>query len=928
MKAIKAMKKILYSLCKGFFLLILSSALISCPGITGSSGETSQISQPASATKGSGIKPAVRLANPVNLSGRLSTQDQSSSRSAFPSSPDLADLYYDVSAVHAANSSYTSTGHVTKGTGASYSIVLLYSGTWNITITAYSDSGKTKKVLTASSEIEMTTEDKEADIDLSYFSSSSESGTVSLPISFPSDANIVLVNFSGTLVTSGGGSSVLIPSSSSCTLSGTTYSYNYSATVAPGSYTLTATFTDNSGFPIFRFSESVNVYSNLTTDTFSGSSSYISSGKIAITPALIEKYRQTTIYVNSSGLDTNSGSYFKPKKTLAGAASLLDKIYDGSSEYTIIVQSDITETTTNTEILLSSMSGLKIQGDDADSFHKITGNGKQLVIDSVSIESLHFDSFAGIFISGGEVTMENCKITGGTSATNGGGISIGSQGSLTAENLEISSCSAENGGGISVEGTGTDANGVSNTATANLTNCTISGCTATTSGGGIYASGEHATVTLTGCTLESNTAGKGGGIYTLTSLAISDGTIKENEAMVGGGVYLDSSEAGTAISSTMTDGLISENTATVAGGGIYISGDSEFTMSGGAVVKNTAGSSSGTECYGGGIFSAGLLKISGGLIAENTVLGPSSMTGGGGGVCLNKNSSASTSEAEISGGTIGGGSYGGLAYSGNSVGYGYGGGIATFGANISMTGGTVGGNSSTNGNSAKVGAGIYLNYRSADDGLINPALTISSDAVSIKYNSSSQWGGGIAADAGAVYMQAGSISYNSAASTSASIPVCGGGIYNYGAEVNVSGTAKISGNTINSSGIALGGGIYVYNSGTINFTGGSILSNEINGLSSQGGGIYSTGTTNLASGKINNNKVTGSGIAHGGGFSVRNGNCQFIDYNVETTGNTAETGAQYYIADDSSLGYSVSLTGTINGTVYNYEILSTTLIKD
>jgi formylglycine-generating enzyme required for sulfatase activity len=138
---------------------------------------------------------------------------------------------------------------------------------------------------------------------------------------------------------------------------------------------------------------------------------------------------------------------------------------------------------------------------------------------------------------------------------------------------------------------------------------TISGNTATSYAGGVYAS---STFAMLGGTISGNTAGtNGGGVYAPAggTFAMSGGTISGNTATsYAGGVYASSTFA-------MSGGTISGNTAGTAGSGVYAGGTS-FSMSGSAVV--TASGTGANDVYlpaGKAITIAGALTSATGTIA-------------------------------------------------------------------------------------------------------------------------------------------------------------------------------------------------------------------------------------------------------------------------------------------------------------------------
>jgi len=119
-----------------------------------------------------------------------------------------------------------------------------------------------------------------------------------------------------------------------------------------------------------------------------------------------------------------------------------------------------------------------------------------------------------------------------------------------------------------------------------MTNCTVSGNTASSSGGGIFNYGGD--VTMTNCTVSANTAeggGSGGGIYNDYNLTMINCTVSGNTAGWGGGIYNEEEGELTLINCT-----ISDNTAEggESGGGIYKSAEvGNVTMTCTIVYGNT-----------------------------------------------------------------------------------------------------------------------------------------------------------------------------------------------------------------------------------------------------------------------------------------------------------------------------------------------------
>ncbi len=188
-------------------------------------------------------------------------------------------------------------------------------------------------------------------------------------------------------------------------------------------------------------------------------------------------------------------------------------------------------------------------------------------------------------------------------------------------------------------GTGTSGGGVYSSGNTTLSNCVVTGNTATTYGGGVFGSNS---LDLTDCTITANSSFMGGGVYASVKVAtaptITDCTISGNSAgQNGAGAYL----GGTA---SVTDCTISGNSAAKYGGGLWTDGTS--TLTGCTISGNSAGKYGGGLCvyqgsptldactisgnssgtYGGGLFNFRKVPSS---LTDCTITGNTSGHGGG-----------------------------------------------------------------------------------------------------------------------------------------------------------------------------------------------------------------------------------------------------------------------------------------------------------
>ena len=336
-----------------------------------------------------------------------------------------------------------------------------------------------------------------------------------------------------------------------------------------------------------------------------------------------------------------------------------------------------------------------------------------------------------------------------------------------------------------------------------------------------HADGTWTELTATGGTLQSGNYYLTSDVTLTTDITIADnatvtlclngykltGTGTSSVITVGGGADFTledcsadvSAPAGTGVITGGIGSLLSGST-TRCGGGVYISGNSTFTMNGGTISGNTA-----TDC--GGVYVEGTFTMNGGTISENT------SNYNGGGVLVNNGTFTMT------GGTI----------SGNTARTG--GGVDMIDGTFTMNGGTISDNTATND-----GGGVYVDQ----DGTFNMSDGTISGNTATNYD-----GGGVYMD-GTFTMTGGTISDNTANRT-------GGGVYVTGSNSKFTlENGIISGNTATN-----GGGIYFYGAITFEMNGGTITGNT---ASSNGGGVYVPyGMFTLEVGTITDNSATDGG---------------------------------------------------------------------
>lgn len=524
------------------------------------------------------------------------------------------------------------------------------------------------------------------------------------------------------------------------------------------------------------------------------------------------------IYVGGTGANdtTGDGSNSKPFETLEKSLDVAAERYAVvNGEYSIYVKDTIT-LTRNIEI--TGLPDLTLAGNVAAT--------------STSTETINGGGYNIKFSC--NATVRNLEFYGlGASSTIAGPITIANGTEVEAEHVTVTNCTNTNG----------DGGGIYNAGTLTLKNCTVSGCQASSWGGGIYS--EYA-----------------------SSLTVENTTVSGNRAILGGGICI-----GISCNAQITDSTIQSNSAesttlgTFGGGGIFINDGGSLTLSGddSKIILNTAKSTTtGKIPHGGGVLCRGSMTIEGGTISQNEVIADfTDGYGYGGGVALEPIGSTSSGTFTMSGGSI----------SRNEATFG--GGIANRGLNLVLSGGTIG---DALGNTASYGGGVYV----GSFPFTTPKeATCTISGCTIESNTASAYGGGIFSEDSSITFNAGSVEFNKVNSSSIDY-IGGGGIYIKQGTLNFGGTGKIKNNSAQTSTIsAAGGGLYIYAGGIVNMDGGSIEANSAKSPSgptgcAQGGGVYISGSgkMTLSDGTISDNNTystTTGGSSMGGGVFVYTG---------------------------------------------------------
>lgn len=206
-------------------------------------------------------------------------------------------VFYTVKAVNTKTSSeYTGTV-----SGSSFS-VKVPKGSWNVLAEGFSDEGKSVQILQGSAEVSVDDDySVKSGIEVAMSPLTDGAGDILLKIQKTAESGIK--SFCARLEKLGGDEPVS-PESIEINFPPDLDSANFEKNkIDSGTYILHLEFyseADCSGNLLFCTQETVNVFKNLTTDTWQGNSSYLSGGKFAVSKETVETFSMTTFFVQGT----------------------------------------------------------------------------------------------------------------------------------------------------------------------------------------------------------------------------------------------------------------------------------------------------------------------------------------------------------------------------------------------------------------------------------------------------------------------------------------------------------------------------------------------------------------------------------------------------------------------------------------------------
>ena len=318
------------------------------------------------------------------------------------------------------------------------------------------------------------------------------------------------------------------------------------------------------------------------------------------------------------------------------------------------------------------------------------------------------DSSSGVYVSGGTLNLysgqiANSKGQKGTDSNNkyGGGVYVNS-GFFNMYGGTITGNDADYGGGVYVK------NGTFNMYGGTIKNNKSYGG----SGAGVYveASGNFImknTASVTGNTIGyGSTAGAGGGVYVnggtfemYDTASVTGNKASNSSGSSGGGVYVSGGKFTMNGNASVTDNEATYDN-TLSGGGVYVEGG-EFTMNGNSkVMRNAASGNKRIDGNGGGVYvKGGKFEMNG----EETSVSNNTAATNGGGVHMDGGTFT------MKGGTIGG------TTDGEANTADQGGGVYVSSGTFTMSGGSITGND---------GNGVFVHDNAATTFTVSGAPTV------------------------------------------------------------------------------------------------------------------------------------------------------------------------------------------------------------
>lgn len=405
--------------------------------------------------------------------------------------------------------------------------------------------------------------------------------------------------------------------------------------VPVGNHRLAIFFRDSNGVSVYESVQVVTVLNGLTTETWmpeTGEAAFTSDGHFVVNDDVIKGAASDRIYVGKPAVlasndsvrasDSNSGSAYSPLEHLQAAFNKIQSAGSGSKDFKIFVSGEVVGNAFLNVVRDTHARSITIEGlDDPDESLKPKSALKGSESGSVfAIES------------NVPVTIKNLKITGGSGAGQGGGISMVTGSDLTLDSgaLVTQNSATWQGGGVYNGGGSLKIKKGAAISGNWITNARENG---SDGGAGLFMYGSSAACVMTGGEISDNNKNssyndknvRGGGVRLGDSarMTLSGGSVSGNFSKnLGGNFFIDGAfldiSGDAKICQGRVDTFSSDDDAW--GGALYVEGNSKVTMTGGEISGNTAKAKSSKYACAG-VYLSKEFEMTGGVIEGNVVEG-------------------------------------------------------------------------------------------------------------------------------------------------------------------------------------------------------------------------------------------------------------------------------------------------------------------
>ena len=405
--------------------------------------------------------------------------------------------------------------------------------------------------------------------------------------------------------------------------------------VPVGNHRLAIFFRDSNGVSVYESVQVVTVLNGLTTETWmpeTGEAAFTSDGHFVVNDNVIKGAASDRIYVGKPAVlasndsvrasDSNSGSAYSPLEHLQAAFNKIQSAGSGSKDFKIFVSGEVVGNAFLNVVRDTHARSITIEGlDDPDESLKPKSALKGSESGSVfAIES------------NVPVTIKNLKITGGSGAGQGGGISMVTGSDLTLDSgaLVTQNSATWQGGGVYNGGGSLKIKKGAAISGNWITNARSNG---SDGGAGLFMYGSSAACVMTGGEISDNNKNsscndknvRGGGVRLGGSarMTLSGGSVSGNFSRnLGGNFFIDGAFLDISGDAKICQGRVDTSSSDddAWGGALYVEGNSKVTMTGGEISGNTAKAKSSKYACAG-VYLSKEFEMTGGVIEDNVVEG-------------------------------------------------------------------------------------------------------------------------------------------------------------------------------------------------------------------------------------------------------------------------------------------------------------------